>query len=73
MAAVFVLRPCIDEEVIGILQNSRVRVTYAGGVKDLSDLERVRTAGEGRVNVTVGSALEIFGGSIRLEDIAGME
>ena len=66
-------RAGIDEEVIGILKNSRVRVTYAGGVKDLSDLERVRTAGEGRVNVTVGSALEIFGGSIRLEDIAGME
>ncbi|MBQ7463413.1 MAG: phosphoribosylformimino-5-aminoimidazole carboxamide ribotide isomerase [Lachnospiraceae bacterium] len=65
-------RAGIDEEVIGILKNSNVRVTYAGGVKDLSDIERVRTAGDGRVDVTVGSALDIFGGSIRIEEIAGI-
>lgn len=65
-------RAGIDEEVIGILKNSRVRVTYAGGVKDLRDLERVKAAGDGRVDVTVGSALDIFGGSISLKEIAGM-
>ncbi|MBR5376470.1 MAG: phosphoribosylformimino-5-aminoimidazole carboxamide ribotide isomerase [Lachnospiraceae bacterium] len=65
-------RAGIDEDVIKILKNSPVTVTYAGGVKDLNDLERVKNAGDGRVNVTVGSALDIFGGSIRFEDIAGM-
>lgn len=66
------MRAGIDEEVIKILKDSPVTVTYAGGVKDMSDLERVRNAGDGRVNVTVGSALDIFGGTIPLESLADM-
>ncbi len=65
-------RAGIDEELIGILKDSPVPVTYAGGVGDMEDLERVRRAGDGRVNVTVGSALDIFGGSLRLEDMINM-
>ena len=37
--------------------------TYAGGVASLADLEQIRTCGKGRIDVTVGSALDIFGGS----------
>ena len=33
------------------------------------DLERVRAAGEGRVDVTVGSALDIFGGQLSYRDV----
>jgi phosphoribosylformimino-5-aminoimidazole carboxamide ribotide isomerase len=36
--------------------------TYAGGVRDLSDLQLIRDAGKGRLDCTVGSALDIFGG-----------
>lgn len=36
--------------------------TYAGGVKNLADLAKVRDLGRGRLDVTVGSALDIFGG-----------
>jgi len=39
-----------------------IPTTYAGGVKNLEDLYRVRTLGQGRLDVTVGSALDIFGG-----------
>jgi hypothetical protein len=33
------------------------------------DLEQVRIAGQGRVDITVGSALDIFGGKLRYEDV----
>ncbi len=65
-------RAGIDEELIAILKDSPIPVTYAGGVGDVKDLERVKRAGSGRVNVTVGSALDIFGGSIKLEDVINM-
>ena len=39
------------------------KVVYAGGVADMSDLEAIQKLSNGRVDVTVGSALDIFGGS----------
>lgn len=44
-------------------------VTYAGGVHDYHDLEILKTIGKGRVNVTIGSALELFGGSMNLDRV----
>lgn len=44
-------------------------VTYAGGVGSFQDLETLRVAGENRVDVTVGSALDLFGGSMKWEDV----
>ncbi|MCH7225613.1 phosphoribosylformimino-5-aminoimidazole carboxamide ribotide isomerase [Haloferula sp. A504] len=45
-------------------------VTYAGGVASMEDLQLVDCLGKGRVDVTVGSALDIFGGSaIRYADL----
>lgn len=40
-----------------------IPTTYAGGVRDLADLRLVRELGRNRLDVTVGSALDIFGGS----------
>ncbi len=37
--------------------------TYAGGVRDLNDLKLVKELGRNRLDVTVGSALDIFGGT----------
>jgi phosphoribosylformimino-5-aminoimidazole carboxamide ribotide isomerase len=43
--------------------------TYAGGIRDLGDLRTFRDATDGKLHVTVGSALDIFGGSgLRYED-----
>lgn len=41
-----------------------IPTTYAGGVRDLKDLELVQKAGKGRLDVTIGSALDIFGGKL---------
>ncbi|XP_026425865.1 1-(5-phosphoribosyl)-5-[(5-phosphoribosylamino)methylideneamino] imidazole-4-carboxamide isomerase, chloroplastic-like [Papaver somniferum] len=60
----------IDEELVALLgQHSPIPVTYAGGVTTMADLERIKVAGMGRVDVTVGSALDIFGGDIAYADV----
>lgn len=46
-----------------------IPVTYAGGVGSFSDLEQLREAGRGRVNVTIGSALNLFGGSMDFAEV----
>jgi len=55
----------IQTELIGILgKYSPIPVTYAGGVKALSDLNLVKEVGSNRVDLTIGSALDIFGGTV---------
>ncbi|KAI5664742.1 hypothetical protein M9H77_24065 [Catharanthus roseus] len=60
----------IDEELVALLgKHSPIPVTYAGGVTAMGDLERIKIAGMGRVDVTVGSALDIFGGNLAYKDV----
>lgn len=40
-----------------------VPCTYAGGARSLDDLDRVEELGRGRLDLTIGSALDLFGGS----------
>jgi len=55
----------IEEELVALLGNfSPIPVTYAGGVRSLEDLELVKRLGAGRVDCTVGSALDMFGGEL---------
>lgn len=54
----------VDERLIRLLaQYTTIPTTYAGGVSTMADLELIRDAGSGRLDVTVGSALDIFGGA----------
>jgi phosphoribosylformimino-5-aminoimidazole carboxamide ribotide isomerase len=54
----------VDERLINLLAEHTVTpVTYAGGIGSMSDLHLIRRAGRGRLDATVGSALDIFGGS----------
>ncbi|GLJ38257.1 hypothetical protein SUGI_0778850 [Cryptomeria japonica] len=60
----------IDEELVGLLGRlSPIPVTYAGGATSIEDLDRIRVAGAGCVDVTVGSALDIFGGSLPYKEV----
>ncbi len=40
-----------------------IPTTYAGGIRNLDDLELIYAVGKGQLDATVGSALDIFGGS----------
>lgn len=46
-----------------------VIITYAGGISTMKDLEDIKSIGDNRVNITVGSALDIFGGELSYMDI----
>lgn len=46
-----------------------IPVTYAGGVGSFEDLEELRTYGRGHIDVTVGSALDLFGGTMSYEKV----
>ena len=55
----------IDDELVELLaRHSPIPTTYAGGVRSLDDMRRVCQVGRGRLDLTIGSALDIFGGSI---------
>ena len=48
---------------------SPLPVTYAGGARTLEDLEQVKALGKGQVDLTIGSALDIFGGDVSYRDV----
>jgi len=59
----------IEEPLVEILATSPIPVTYAGGVRSLADLERIGSLGRGRVDATIGSALDMFGGSLPYAEV----
>lgn len=48
---------------------SPVTITYAGGISSIEDLENIKEVSRGTVNVTVGSALDLFGGDLPFREI----
>jgi len=60
----------IDEELVAKLGEwVTIPTTYAGGGKEFGDLERVQRLSGGKVDLTFGSALDLFGGEgVRFED-----
>ncbi len=60
----------IEESLVKILGKwSPIPVTYAGGATSLADLDRVKVLGRDRVDLTIGSALDIFGGDVAYRDV----
>ena len=61
----------VDLELVEKLAEwSPIECTYAGGAKSMEDLQRVSASGDGRIHLTIGSALDIFGGDgVRYEDV----
>jgi phosphoribosylformimino-5-aminoimidazole carboxamide ribotide isomerase len=54
----------IDRELVEKLgQWTPIPTTYAGGANSMSDLEEVTMLGQGKIDLTIGSALDIFGGT----------
>lgn len=64
----------IQEELVGILgafcSAAGFPVTYAGGVHAEGDLDRIAALSGAKLDVTVGSALAIFGGDLDLDQLA---
>jgi phosphoribosylformimino-5-aminoimidazole carboxamide ribotide isomerase len=63
------LRGGIDRELVEVLgQASPLPCTYAGGARELADLDLVAELSNGRVDLTIGSALDLFGGRLPYAD-----
>lgn len=63
----------IDKELISYLGMwDKLPITYAGGIHTYDDIETIRSLGKEKIHVTVGSALDLFGGSLNFEKIVCM-
>ena len=60
----------IEEDLVMMLGDwAKIPMTYAGGVHNFYDLELLRGLGRGKIDVTIGSALDLFGGSMEFEKV----
>jgi phosphoribosylformimino-5-aminoimidazole carboxamide ribotide isomerase, eukaryotic type len=59
----------IEKAVIDILASCNRKVTYAGGIHSMEDISYINEYGKGNVDFTIGSALDLFGGSIPYDSL----
>lgn len=68
------LQSGIDNELLDMLsQWANIPCTYAGGISTLDDIKRIDEKGHGKIDFTVGSAMDIFGGDLNFEDVLACE
>lgn len=60
----------IEEELAALLGGwAKLPITYAGGVGSFEDLYTLKKLGRNKLDVTIGSALDIFGGDMPFEEV----
>lgn len=60
----------IEQELAAMLGAwGGIPITYAGGVHSYEDLRRLKELGRDRLHVTIGSALDLFGGDMQWERV----
>ena len=60
----------MEQELVKFIGNYTGNpITYAGGVHSMEDLYLLKKLGQNRMNVTIGSALDLFGGGMKWEDV----
>lgn len=64
----------VEKELAALLGDyTSCPVTYAGGVGSMEDLEDLRIYGKNRLDVTVGSALDLFGGKLPFAELVKLK
>lgn len=60
----------IDTELLDILSEEIfIPVVYAGGISSYADIETIKHKGRGKIDFTVGSSLDIFGGKMSYKEL----
>lgn len=60
----------IEKQVAEFLGKwGKIPATYAGGIHSFEDLEQLRILGEEKIDFTIGSALDLFGGKLEFERV----
>ncbi|MCR4587140.1 MAG: phosphoribosylformimino-5-aminoimidazole carboxamide ribotide isomerase [Lachnospiraceae bacterium] len=63
----------IEEPLVSLLASwEKNPITYAGGVHSYEDIDLLKEKGKGRIHVTVGSALDLFGGQLSFDKICAL-
>ncbi len=60
----------VEIELVKLLASwSGIPITYAGGIGSMEDLKEFEQISEGKLDFTIGSALDLFGGKIPYDEI----
>lgn len=60
----------IEKQLVEMLSDfCELPVTYAGGIHSYEDLDLMKRLGQGRIHITIGSALDLFGGKLEFQKI----
>jgi len=60
----------IDSDLCKLLGKwNGIPITYAGGISDFGDIDLIRQYGDGSIDFTIGSSLDIFGGHMAYRDV----
>jgi len=60
----------IEKPLVQLLGDwGKIPITYAGGVHSFADLEQIAHLGHNRLHVTIGSALDLFGGPMSYQQV----
>ena len=60
----------VEKELIQLLGDwGKIPVTYAGGVHSFDDIKTIKELGKNHLNVTIGSALDLFGGTLSYKEV----
>ena len=63
----------VEVELVELLAKwNKIPITYAGGIGSMDDLEEFRRVSEGKLDFTIGSALDLFGGSVCYEIVKNL-
>lgn len=66
-------RSGMEEELIKIICGfDKIKITYAGGIASLENIERFKKLSKGKIDYTIGSALDLFGGHLPYEKLKKM-
>ncbi len=72
----------IDTELLSVLSDAaeglykkyeinKNIITYAGGISSVDDINIIDKIGKGRIDFTIGSSLDLFGGNIKFDYVSG--
>lgn len=60
----------VEEELLGILGEwNKIPITYAGGIHTYDDISKIKLLGKKKINITIGSALNLFGGNLEFDRV----
>ncbi|MFI3201803.1 MAG: phosphoribosylformimino-5-aminoimidazole carboxamide ribotide isomerase [Eubacteriales bacterium] len=60
----------IEEDLVQYLSAwNHNPITYAGGVRTLDDIKKLKDIGKNMIHITVGSAMDLFGGNLLMSDL----